>query len=148
VQPEQVANFVREVLPSIDDAPRERAIVVALDARNVPVAVFTLHEGTINSSMMSPAEILRAVLMVPAASFILLHNHPSGTPVPSQEDVQVTQRIADAALAVQIGFLDHIVLGAGGAFSSLRRLGHFEGGSFGGIAQLGAGKRPAPFKGK
>ena len=83
--------------------------------------------GDINSSIANPGEILYEAVKAHAATFILVHNHPGGNPSPSDEDIQVTQRIIDAGKILGIHILDHIIIGMN-SYESIRsnNILHFE----------------------
>ena len=79
-----------------------------------------MYIGTVNSSAVRTAEVLRPAVKENAPSIIVVHNHPSGDPTPSPEDVAVTRGLAAAAKLMDIELLDHIIIGHGGRFVSLR----------------------------
>ena len=70
-----------------------------------------ISKGTVNSSLISPRELFIEALEKNAVSIILLHNHPSGDPTPSREDILITQRIKEAGSLIGIDLLDHIIIG-------------------------------------
>ncbi len=90
---------------------RERLQVLLLDRRFQLVFVETVSIGSLSETIAHPREILRPALIHSAASFVLVHNHPSGDPSPSEADTRLTVRIRDAAGILQIRFLDHVILG-------------------------------------
>ena len=73
--------------------------------------------GTLDASLVHPREVFRAAIRDAASSVLLVHNHPSGDPTPSREDIQVTDRLTEVGKLVGIDVLDHIVLGRGRAVS-------------------------------
>ncbi|MNI91173.1 hypothetical protein D3C73_1487960 [compost metagenome] len=84
-----------------------------------------MHEvssGTLNASLVHPRETFKLAILANAASIIGCHNHPSGDPTPSPEDVEITERIRDAGSLMGIDLLDHIVLGEG-SFISMKERG-------------------------
>ena len=81
-----------------------------------------ISKGTVNASLISPRELFVEALQKNAVSIILLHNHPSGDPTPSKEDVLLTRRIRDAGSLIGIELLDHIVIG-NNCFVSLKEKG-------------------------
>ena len=83
------------------------------------IAESTIFEGTLNSSVFHPREIFRFAIAESANSIVLLHNHPSGDPQPSQEDIRATKRLIEAGNAIGIKVLDHIIIGDG-IFVSLK----------------------------
>ncbi len=104
---------------------QENLVVLLLNTRNQVVARRTIYIGTVNSSAVRPAEVLRPAIRENAPSIIVAHNHPSGDPTPSPEDISVTRDLAAAGNLMDIELLDHLVIGHGGRFTSLKekRLG-------------------------
>jgi DNA repair protein RadC len=103
---------------------REVMLAVALDGRNHFLAEIEIATGGVHSVAVSPRDVLRPILRCGASSFVLLHNHPSGDPTPSQRDIEFTRMIASCADAIELPFVDHVVVGArGGGFTSLLALG-------------------------
>lgn len=91
--------------------PYEVFGVVYVDNRNRVIAVDELFQGTIDGAAVHPREVVRAALMYGAAAVILFHNHPSGTPEPSQADELITMRLREALALVEIRTLDHLIIG-------------------------------------
>ena len=104
---------------------QENLVVLLLNTRNRVVARRTIYIGTANSSAVRPAEVLRPAIRENAPSFIVAHNHPSGDPTPSPEDISVTRDLVAAGKLMDIELLDHLIIGHGGRFTSLKekRLG-------------------------
>ena len=96
--------------------------VVLLDTRYRLMRVESVSVGSMNESIAHPREIFRPALTYSAYAVIVVHNHPSGDPSPSQTDHSLTRRLAEAAELLQIKLLDHIIIGASG-HSSLRSMG-------------------------
>jgi DNA repair protein RadC len=103
------------------DEPREHFIVILLNTRHEPVAVETVSIGSINACIVHPREVFRAAILASAASIICAHNHPSGDPEPSMEDLNITRRLADVGQLLGIELLDHIVIGRRGVVSLRQR---------------------------
>ncbi len=101
---------------------QEQLRVLLLNTRNQVVGQRTVYQGTVNSSAVRPAEVLRAAVIENAPSIIVSHNHPSGDPTPSPEDVSVTRDLTAAGKLLGIDLLDHIVI-AGSRFVSLKEKG-------------------------
>ena len=120
--PQDAANLVSAEMALLT---QENLVVLLLNTRNQVVARRTIYIGTVNSSAVRPAEVLRPAVRENAPSFIVVHNHPSGDPTPSPEDVAVTRDLAAAGKLMDIELLDHLVIGQGGRFVSLKekRLG-------------------------
>lgn len=105
--------------PRLRDQTREHFVAVALDAKNHPVAELEIAVGGLVACCISPSDVFRPLLREAAASVIFAHNHPSGEPAPSHEDVAITQRLCRAGELLGIKVLDHVVLGDSGYFSFL-----------------------------
>ena len=88
----------------------ERVVVIACDTSGGICRVAPLTEGSADRSLIPVREVLSAVLAVGGASFAVAHNHPSGTVVPSPQDAEVTARLREAAVAVGLRFLDHVIV--------------------------------------
>ena len=99
------------------DAKQETFTVILLDTKNRFLREETVALGSLNQSIVHPREVFRPAIQGAAASVILVHNHPSGDPSPSDEDVRVTERLVEAGKLVGIRVLDHIIVGEGRYFS-------------------------------
>ena len=91
----------------------ERFIALALNTKNHVTAVLPVSSGSLNASIVHPRELFQRAILANCASLILAHNHPSGDPAPSPEDLALTRKLIDAGLLLDIPVLDHIVLGYG-----------------------------------
>ena len=103
-------DIVRMYQPLLRDLKKEVFKVVLLDSANHILRDVTVSEGILNSSLVHPREVFRPAILEPAASIILLHNHPSGNPEPSAEDIQITRQIAESGKFLGIPVHDHIIL--------------------------------------
>ena len=112
--PRDVAEWL---LPRFGGQPVEQFGVVLLDARHGLVAARLVSSGSLDASTVHPREVFRHAIVGRAAAVILFHNHPSGDPEPSREDVALTRRLVAAATVLGIEVIDHIVLGSGRYFS-------------------------------
>ena len=101
---------------------REHFCVVLLDTKNKVLGVEEISVGSLNTSLVHPREVFRPAIRKACASIILIHNHPSGDPTPSREDLDVTRRLFEAGQLVGIEVLDHVVIGDG-RFISFREKG-------------------------
>jgi DNA repair protein RadC len=90
---------------------QEHLRVILLDTRNHVLKTPTIYVGSLNSSVVRVGELFRHAIKENAAAVIVVHNHPSGDPAPSPEDVRVTRQIAEAGKLLDIGLLDHIIIG-------------------------------------
>lgn len=107
----------------IQDDDREVFLVILLNTKNRVIAVHRAHVGSINSSVVHPREIFKSAILNNATSLIVSHQHPSGDPHPSREDIEVTERLVEVGRIVGIQLLDHIIVGAGEEFVSLKAQG-------------------------
>jgi len=105
------------------NATIEEVLALHLDARHNLIGLHRVSQGTLDSAPVHPREVFKVALLANAASIILAHNHPSGDPTPSDEDVLLTRRLVAAGELLGVGVLDHIVIGQDGAFCSLRESG-------------------------
>ncbi len=103
-------------------SPVERFLVVSVDAKNRPRTEREIARGGRTSCQVDPAEVFRALVSDSASGAIFLHNHPSGDPGPSAEDLALTERLVAAGALLEIRILDHIIVGSG-RYTSLRDAG-------------------------
>jgi DNA repair protein RadC len=111
--------------PLMEDLPREVFRVALLDAQNGLLRDVIVSEGTLSSSLVHPREVFKPALLEPAASLILLHNHPSGDPTPSREDLKLTRQLVECAHLLDLRINDHVVIGRG-RYVSLAEKGMIE----------------------
>jgi len=105
--PEQVFNtfsFLRH-------ETKEYFFTIHLDGKNRICCVDEVAIGSLNQSIVHPREVFKTALLSSAAAIILLHNHPSGDPTPSREDMEITRRLRDAGELIGVKVLDHIIIG-------------------------------------
>lgn len=91
----------------------EHLYMVCLNTKLYMTSVFEISHGNVNSSIFSAREILQKALLANAVNIVIMHNHPSGDPTPSRQDITVTKNLIDAGKMVGIGVLDHLVVGHG-----------------------------------
>jgi DNA repair protein RadC len=108
--PADAANLVMYEMSAL---PQEHLRVINLDTRNRVINIEKLYVGSLNASTVRVGEIFRAAIQRNAAAVIILHNHPSGDPSPSPEDVALTRSIVQAGKLLDIEVLDHVVIGTG-----------------------------------
>lgn len=104
------------------DLSSEMVVAVLLNTKNRVLAVSTVSVGSLSASIVHPREVFQRAILANAASVILAHNHPSGDPAPSPEDIELTRRLVDAGRLLDIALLDHVVVGDG-CFCSLKERG-------------------------
>jgi DNA repair protein RadC len=107
------ADLFKHFHPMIRDVKHEIFKVVLLDAKNTVVKEATVSEGSLTLSLVHPREVFALAVRESAAGVIFLHNHPSGDPVPSVEDRQLTDRLVAAGKLLGIRVLDHLIIGDG-----------------------------------
>jgi DNA repair protein RadC len=107
--------------PRLFNLPREVFIAVLLNARNEAIREITVSVGCLTGSLVHPREVFQPAVRDSAAAVILIHNHPSGDPTPSPEDVQLTERLIEAGRILGIRVLDHVVVAQGGYASLMDR---------------------------
>lgn len=110
-------QIYRHFEPLVQDLARECFWTLLLDGKNRIRRLLRVSEGSLTSSLVHPREVFRPAILEAAAGVLFVHNHPSGDPSPSQEDVQVTQRLAETGRIVGIRVLDHVIIGAYRYFS-------------------------------
>lgn len=119
--PEDVKRMVARELATYD---REVFAILNLKSNGQIINLNICSVGTLNSSMVSPREVFKSSILSNAASFIALHNHPSGNPQPSDEDKDVTRRLMECGDLLDIKMLDHIIVaGESGEMFSFRQEG-------------------------
>ena len=114
-----VIDYLRADMASLSI---ERVRVLYLNSKNMLIRNEPLSEGSVDEAAVYVREVIRRALDHGATAMILVHNHPSGDPQPSRQDIELTRHIADAARPLRIAFHDHVIVGAAG-HSSLRAMG-------------------------
>lgn len=105
------------------DADREMMVLVCLDRKGQPTHMQTVSIGTLSSSLVHPREVYKAAILSNSGSIILAHNHPSGDPTPSRQDIEVTNRMKEAGELLGIELMDHIIIGHDDRYVSLKSTG-------------------------
>lgn len=108
ISPQSVADYYMQDLRHLT---REQVLLLMVDSKNRLMKDLVISEGTVNTSIMPTREIFVHAIKYEAVSIILLHNHPSGDPTPSAEDIRVTKRVAEAGNLIGITLMDHIIIG-------------------------------------
>ena len=117
--PEAVVKAIRA---SIKDKAKEHFKLIVLNPRNKIIRISTISIGTLNASLVHPREVFKDAIMHSAASVVLAHNHPSGDPEPSEDDLKITKKLVDSGKILGIEVLDHIII-TKNAFKSLANEG-------------------------
>jgi DNA repair protein RadC len=102
---------VKAIRAGIKDKSKEHFKLIILNTRNKITAINDVSTGTLNASLVHPREVFREAIKKSASSVILVHNHPSGDPEPSEEDLKITRRLVEAGRIIGIEVLDHIIIG-------------------------------------
>lgn len=119
--PSDVYDVARDGL-RIHEESEEYLYMICVNTKNKIIGVFEVSHGNVNSSIFGVREILQKALLANAVSIIMVHNHPSGDPSPSREDINVTTRLAEAGKLIGIELLDHIIVGE--KYVSLKEKGY------------------------
>lgn len=118
--PEDGYNLFKQFLGELD---REYFVVMCLDVKNQPTAINVCHIGSLNASIVHPREVMKTAILSNSASILICHN-PSGNPLESPEDIEVTKRLAEAGRIMGIELLEHLMIGDG-RYVSLKDKGYF-----------------------
>lgn len=108
--------------PLMEDLKKEAFRVALLDAQNHLLKDVLVSEGTLSASLVHPREVFKPAVVESAAHLILIHNHPSGDPTPSKEDLRLTRQLVECAKLLDIRIHDHVIIGRG-RFASLAQRG-------------------------
>ncbi|MEQ8153767.1 MAG: DNA repair protein RadC [Clostridiaceae bacterium] len=107
-EPKAAADLLMNEMSNL---PQEVLMLVILNTKNVVISIKEIFRGTLNSSIVHPREVFSEALKNNAASIIICHNHPSGDPSPSKEDINITLRLKECSKIMGIDLLDHIIIG-------------------------------------
>ncbi|WP_078382660.1 RadC family protein [Sutcliffiella halmapala] len=118
--PEDAANYVMEDMRFLS---QEHFVCLYLNTKNQVLHQQTIFIGSLNASIVHPREVFKEAFRRSAASFICIHNHPSGDPSPSREDIEVTKRLNECGKLIGIELLDHLIIGDQ-KFISLKEKGY------------------------
>ncbi|GLB58370.1 RadC family protein [Cytobacillus sp. NCCP-133] len=118
--PEDGANYVMNDMRFLS---QEHFVCLYLNTKNQVIHKQTIFIGSLNASIVHPREVFKEAFRRSAASIICIHNHPSGDPTPSREDIEVTKRLAESGRIIGIDVLDHLIIGEN-KFVSLKEKGY------------------------
>ncbi|KON86887.1 hypothetical protein AF332_08760 [Sporosarcina globispora] len=118
--PEDGANYVMNEMRFLS---QEHFVCLYLNTKNQVLHKQTIFIGSLNASIVHPREVFKEAFRRSAASIICIHNHPSGDPTPSREDIEVTKRLAESGKIIGIDVLDHLIIGEN-KFVSLKEKGY------------------------
>ena len=102
--------MIKEKIEGLD---REQFIIACLNTKNEPTGISVVAVGSLNKAIVHPREVFKTAILSNAASIIAFHNHPSGETTPSQQDIQLTNRLYEAGELLGIKLLDHLIIGDG-----------------------------------
>ncbi len=108
--PTVAAEIINQVF-DLENQPNEIFAILCLSTKNKVVGAHLISQGSLSASIVHPREVFKAALLNNSASIILAHNHPSGDPEPSREDVETTKRLVEAGNILGIRVLDHVIIG-------------------------------------
>jgi DNA repair protein RadC len=117
--PVDVYNLLKDRMQHLD---REHFKAISLNTKHHVIYTETVSVGSLNASLVHPRELFKNLIKRSAAALVLAHNHPSGDPTPSREDIEVTRRLVEVGKLIGIDVLDHIVIGQN-SFVSLKEQG-------------------------
>lgn len=106
--PQSIADYYMEQFRHLEF---ETVLLICLDNKSRLIEDYTISQGTINASLLSPREIFLKALRARAVFIIMLHNHPSGDPSPSKQDLLITKKIQEVSKMIEIPLIDHIIIG-------------------------------------
>ena len=118
--PQDVANLLMAEMATLE---QEHLRALLMNTKNEVLGIQEIYVGNVNSSVVRSAEVFRPAVRNNATSIIVVHNHPSGDPTPSPEDVAITKVLVEAGELIGVDLLDHVVVGSGGRFVSLNEKG-------------------------
>jgi DNA repair protein RadC len=116
--PQDVASLL---MPEMSPLDQEHLRVINLTSKNQVISITEIYKGNVNTSMVRPSELFREAVRENCPAIIVVHNHPSGDPEPSPDDINITQHIVEAGKLLDIDVLDHIIIGKQGHASLKER---------------------------
>ncbi len=116
-------DVYRRIYPGLRGQKKEKFIELCLDTKNQVIKEDIISIGSLNANIVHPREVFKTALAESAAHIIVAHNHPSGDPAPSKEDIEITRKLVETGKIMGIEVLDHIIIGEGRHFS-MKEAGH------------------------
>ena len=110
-------DVIKLVRQKLKDKKKEHFLILCLDTRNNLIKISNISTGTLDANLVHPREVFKEAIQALSSSIILVHNHPSGNPEPSDADIDITKRILETGKAVGIDILDHIIIANNRSFS-------------------------------
>lgn len=117
--PDDAAQYIT---PYYSNAEQECLVVMCLNTKNFVVSMVELYRGSVNTGLVRNAEVFKEAIRLNSPAIIIAHNHPSGDPSPSADDIQTTRSIVEAGKVLDIDVLDHVIIG-NNSWISLRQRG-------------------------
>ena len=118
-------DVYRLIYPKMREQKKELFIELCLDTKNRIIREEIISVGSLNANIVHPREVFKLALAESAAHIIVAHNHPSGDPAPSREDIEITKKLAQTGIIMGITLLDHVIIGDGRHFS-MKEAGHIQ----------------------
>ena len=118
------AEWIARDVMRVHAMAEENFFILSLNTKNAVISFTNISKGALSSSVVHPREVFKPAILANAASIVCFHNHPSGDPTPSREDIKVTERLKEAGKLLGIEVLDHIVLGGPKRSVSLKEEGY------------------------
>lgn len=118
--PDEIAKFMNDAF-HLNKRTEEYLYMISFNTKMKINGVFEISHGTVNASLCSPREVYIKALLTGAAYIVMVHNHPSGDPTPSKEDLDVSERMKKAGEIIGVGLCDFIIVGAGSFISFLEK---------------------------
>lgn len=106
-------SFWKDYFKANPNYDQERVLIVTLDTKHRVMAVYVITVGTLDASLVHPREVFKPAIIDGSSAIVMCHNHPSGDPKPSREDINITQKMEECGKQLGITLLDHIVYGDG-----------------------------------
>ncbi len=116
------AHAVCALFSFLQQETKEHFLALHLDVKNRILCIDRVSTGSMTSSVIHPREVFKTALLSSAASLLLIHNHPSGDPSPSRDDISITEKLKRAGELMGIAVLDHVIIGEG--YVSLKEKGY------------------------
>ena len=106
-----MSDVVEAVKPMIADPNKEFFMALYLNTKNGVLKQEVISIGSLNANIVHPREIFKTACMISASSIIVAHNHPSGDPTPSRQDIEITKKLVESGKMIGIEILDHVIIG-------------------------------------
>ena len=119
ITPQSIVEFFCNTI-KLNVCAEEYAYLIGFDTKNHILGLFEVSHGSVNASVVGMREIFIRALLCGAVNIILVHNHPSGIPSPSAEDISITKKISDAGKMICVNLMDHIIVGDNGSYYSFK----------------------------